>query len=627
MMNQPSTRSGHQQQNQNHTIVPMPQHQVSAARAQEKPPQPNRPSLELLLGKREEYIKFAVPLYEAAMKGDWKAAEPILSQHPHLIRAAITENEETLLHVAASAESTKAVEQFVINLVQLMEKPHLELQNKNWDTALCSAAAAGNIETAETMVKKNRALIEIPNSNNVMPLYMAALFAKPKMVAYLYNLSNKMVGDFWKNDNRGWVLQKCVEADMFDVALNILNDCPDIILQKGLLSEVLLALAQKPRAFEEEKTNSIFTKIKSIFAAPNKKESAALELLKIIWEKVAKMDKKDINDIIRGPRSVKTNEGKVKEGYFSRVLFVAAKMGNTRFIIELIRSYPDLIWKHDDKGKTIFHFAVKFRQIEVFKLIYEIGAMKDLITPIKDENHNNMLHIVAKSVKQQQFENASGVAFQMQSELLWFQEVQKMIPPQYRQRENKKGKTPKELFTKEHEALLKDGREWMRDTASQCMVVATLIATIVFAAAFTLPGGYDQNTGIPFFRKEASLIIFVISDAISLICSSTSVLMFLSILTSRYAEYDFKEALPRKLVNGIATLFLSIVTMMIAFSASFFVLYHNKMRWIPITVTALASIPVMFYIFLQLDLFKDVVKAAYHSKHMFKPNKKRTLYY
>ncbi|KAJ0644685.1 putative ankyrin repeat-containing domain-containing protein [Helianthus annuus] len=197
------------------------------------------------------------------MKGDWKAAEPILRQDPHLMRAAITENEETLLHVAASAESTKAVEQFVINLVQLMEKPDLELQNKNWDTALCLAAAAGNIETAKTMVQKNRALIEILNFKKVMPLYMAALFAKPKMVAYLYSLSNKMVGDCWTHDNRGWVLQKCVEADMFDVALNILNDRPNIILPNRLLTDVLLALAQKSRAFEEEKTNSIFTKIKS----------------------------------------------------------------------------------------------------------------------------------------------------------------------------------------------------------------------------------------------------------------------------------------------------------------------------------------------------------------------------
>ncbi|KAK1407913.1 hypothetical protein QVD17_39540 [Tagetes erecta] len=140
----------------------------------------------------------------------------------------------------------------------------------------------------------------------------------------------------------------------------------------------------------------------------------------------------------------------------------------------------------------------------------------------------------------------------------------------------------------------------MKNTASQCMVVATLITNIVFAAAFTLPGGYNQNTGIPFFRKEPSLIIFVISDAVSLISSSTSILMFLSILTSRYAERDFLESLPKKLMFGLATLFLSInVTMMVAFSASFFVLYDKKVEWVPITITSLAGMPVILFAILQ----------------------------
>ncbi|KAM0035615.1 putative PGG domain-containing protein [Helianthus debilis subsp. tardiflorus] len=102
------------------------------------------------------------------------------------------------------------------------------------------------------------------------------------------------------------------------------------------------------------------------------------------------------------------------------------------------------------------------------------------------------------------------------------------------------------------------------------MLVATLIATIVFAAAFTLLGGYNQNTGIPFFRSEPSLI-FVISDAVSLISSSasillffffwvTSILIFLSMLASSYAELDLLESLPEKLMFGLATLFFSIVS-------------------------------------------------------------------
>lgn len=120
-----------------------------------------------------------------------------------------------MLHIAASAESTKCVEEFVDNLVNLMEKNDLELQNKNYNTALSLAAAAGNVKTAEIMVKKNPAVLEIPGNNKTMPLYMAALFAKPDMATYLYDNSKKMSGDYWSHENRGWVLQKCVEADIF----------------------------------------------------------------------------------------------------------------------------------------------------------------------------------------------------------------------------------------------------------------------------------------------------------------------------------------------------------------------------------------------------------------------------
>nr|XP_043608183.1 ankyrin repeat-containing protein At5g02620-like [Erigeron canadensis] len=616
----------YQQPQQNYTVVAMgPPPPIPPA----MPPPPNLPHSDLLEGTRENYIKVGVPLYEASIKGDWNTAKRILDQQPELIRSAITENYETMLHIAASAESTKAVEEFVEKLVQLMDKQDLELQNKSYNTALSLAAAAGNVKTVTTMVKKNPAVTEIPSSNRMMPLYMAALFAKPDMVRYLYKISKKMSGDFWTHENRGWVLQKCVEADIFDVALQIVNDRPELCAKKGLLTDVLLALAQKTKAFKGIKPHIIIRFIKSLFAVFHvklghaEKDSEALQLLKLIWKKIAIMPKSEIDDIIRGPP---LKQGNTIKGYPSRVLFCAAKMGNTKFIIELIQSYPDLIWKQDDKGQTIFHIAVKRRQAKIYNLLYEIGAMKDLITPIKDKKGNNMLHLVAKSAKPKRFQNVSGVALQMQRELLWFKEVEQMIPPNYRQRKNGDGKTPRDLFTTKHADLVSKGEDWMKNTASQCMVAATLIATIVFAAAFTLPGGYNQNNGIPFFRHKPSLIVFVISDAVSLIFSSASVLMFLSILTSRYAERDFLESLPKKLMFGLTTLFLSIVTMMVAFSASFFVLYHNHLKWVPITVTGLAGVPVLLFATLQFRLLGDVFYSTYRSRYLFKP-KRRMLYF
>lgn len=74
-----------------------------------------------------------------------------------------------------------------------------------------------------------------------------------------------------------------------------------------------------------------------------------------------------------------------------------------------------------------------------------------------------------------------------------------MLPPSDREKKNKVGVLPPELFTIEHKDLMTASEKWVKDTASQCMVVTTLIATIVFAAAFTVPGGYDQDKGIPVY--------------------------------------------------------------------------------------------------------------------------------
>jgi hypothetical protein len=100
---------------------------------------------------------------------------------------------------------------------------------------------------------------------------------------------------------------------------------------------------------------------------------------------------------------------------------------------------------------------------------------------------------------------------------------------------NTNQKTPWELFIKKHEGLKKQGEQWMKDTTNYCIFVATLIATVVFAAAFTVPGGNNQETGIPIFLKNNWFMVFFISDAMAMLSSSTSILIFLSILTSRYA--------------------------------------------------------------------------------------------
>lgn len=156
--------------------------------------------------------------------------------------------------------------------------------------------------------------------------------------------------------------------------------------------------------------------------------------------------------------------------------------------------------------------------------------------------------------------------------------------------------TPRELFTQSHRSLIEDGQKWMRETADSCMVVATLVATVVFAAAFTIPGGNKRDTGVPIFIEEASFIAFAISDAVGLVFSAISILTFLSIRSSVYSEEDFLWRVPRNLASGLASLFISIAAMMVVFCATSFTIFHGRLPWLPVLVTVISSIPVLLFI-------------------------------
>ncbi|KAI7736095.1 hypothetical protein M8C21_018021 [Ambrosia artemisiifolia] len=186
----------------------------SVSHANPHPP-PKLPRSDLINGSREDYLKIGVPLYEASIKCDWKAAKAIFDTNSELVRCSITENGETSLHVAASAKDPKDVEKFVKNLVDMMAKEDMELQNKNHNTAMYLAAVAGNIKAVKIMVEKNKSLLIIAGGNGIMmPLYAAALFGNEDVVKYLYNKSKCLGDDGWTSQNRGWLLDKCVENDI-----------------------------------------------------------------------------------------------------------------------------------------------------------------------------------------------------------------------------------------------------------------------------------------------------------------------------------------------------------------------------------------------------------------------------
>ncbi|KAG7941162.1 hypothetical protein I3843_16G025400 [Carya illinoinensis] len=135
----------------------------------------------------------------------------------------------------------------------------------------------------------------------------------------------------------------------------------------------------------------------------------------------------------------------------------------------------------------------------VFNLIYEIGVLKDNLASLYAEENKSMLYLIEELSSSDRLNIVSGAALQMQRELLWFQEIEKIVPKSYVNEPEEQ--PPRDIFVKTHEKLLKNGEEWMRNIANSCKLMAALIATVVFPAAFTVPGGNNQETGIPMFLE------------------------------------------------------------------------------------------------------------------------------
>ncbi|KAI3880649.1 hypothetical protein MKW92_005490 [Papaver armeniacum] len=267
----------------------------------------------------------------------------------------------------------------------------------------------------------------------------------------------------------------------------------------------------------------------------------------------------------------------------------------------------------------MMEIAIAERNEEIVNLLWERcdtrGARINLVSTT-DKDGNTILHYASKLAPSDKLNSVSGVALQMQREVQWFKGVESIMRETDRFKRNNKGDTARNIFDEEHKDLLKKGEDWMKDTSGSCMIVAALVATVAFAAIFTVPGGYISEShsslnGTPIFLGKTSFTMFMIADAVALFSSITSVLMFLAIYTSRYSADDFLTYLPRKVIIGFATLFVSMAAILIAFSASLSIVAGGRFPGAPIPIALFTSFPIILFAWLQLPLFINMVRSTY----------------
>ncbi|KAM0049871.1 putative PGG domain-containing protein [Helianthus debilis subsp. tardiflorus] len=176
----------------------------------------------------------------------------------------------------------------------------------------------------------------------------------------------------------------------------------------------------------------------------------------------------------------------------------------------------------------------------------------------------------------------------------------------------------------------------MIENAKNYSVVAVLIATVAFAAEYTVPGGSNQKTGEPVLNEKPLFKFFTIADAMSLSAALTSVIMFLNVITSSYRFKDFEKSLLRKMNAGITMLMISLAMLMVAFAATLILTISGGKKWTDITLYAISFFPVVIFTITYLGIEKIDLSNIYGFfkrklkrmiSHFFIQNPKPTVWY
>ncbi|KAK7840974.1 ankyrin repeat-containing protein itn1 [Quercus suber] len=150
-----------------------------------------------------------------------------------------------------------------------------------------------------------------------------------------------------------------------------------------------------------------------------------------------------------------------------------------------------------------------------------------------------------------------------------------------------KGQTAKENEVKnavskskeEMAGISKSKLEILRSAGETNLLVATIIATVTFTAAFTVPGGYesgDINQGLAVLSKRAAFKAFVIANALAFGFSTASILVYMFSAMRGLREVESYKDRRTKIKRAIQLAGYSIEALLIAFiSGMYAVVPHS----------------------------------------------------
>ncbi|KAM6542222.1 hypothetical protein CsatB_006669 [Cannabis sativa] len=486
--------------------------------------------------------------------------EGILEMCPQLLLQTNARGESPL-HLAARYGHDLIVE-FLIHRAKLLEPSDLEkailggvdssevvqhmmrLRNKGLDTALHEAVRFNHVKVVRILTREDPHFTYLANEADETPLYMA------------------------------------VGTEYLDLVDEILNNCssPSITGPNGRNVLHAATLTQNPGL-----TRKILEKLLDLTKQADKDgliplhhavmstSNNTLEIVKMLLEKdESSAYFKDKN----GTTALHIAASNTFKGY--------------KVVKEILSKCPDSYEVVDDKGRNLLHHVARTQNLSSFKLISDhFPLISNYLLNRKDnEGHTPLPHMHATSTWYPQ--KVDTIAYDLDYN-------------EYNSSEQILSNAKKRKIERKEKI-----RARIANFRESTLVAAALIATVTFTAGFTLPGGYisddkvghgkQQQQGSAVLRNNTAFQVFIITDTIAMVLSTTSVFVNLFLTIASFGE-DAKEEFVSNYIMSMNLAIFALGFMVIAFvTGTYAVLSLSNALAITICVIGLSFFVLLFFI-------------------------------
>ncbi|XP_022954461.1 ankyrin repeat-containing protein ITN1-like [Cucurbita moschata] len=541
--------------------------------------------------------------YILAMRGEWDNLGKVCKEAWKLV-LPITGSGDTSLHLAVHSGKEEPLKTF---LAQVMEIEYtLYWKSFAENTPLHEAATVGNLGAVKLLVELRKEDLLEMNIRGETPLYRAARYGKLEIVEYILNECE----DYYTRSPLNWmakgtpIIHAAIQSENFEMVMMLVDFDKSLLEMKDSKNQTALhVLANMPHIFESGYLKGFWAKL--IYDCNNVLPSLLFSTM------IVRISFFNFLIFFLLSHHRQKTDGKNIEymDYHETPLLLAAARGIIEVVERIIKAHPQAVDYVTTNDRNILHVIIAHRQLNIFEWIQR----RDLILHRLAKRIDVLGYTVLHHVGITKFLNHStfGPAIQLQNEIDWFDRVHEMIPHPYNMHYSKDGWKPREFFDETHQDMLDKGKEWIKKTSESCSAVAVLMATVAFAAAFTVPGGLNSKTGSPVLLSDPIYILFTALDIASLISSLSSLVLFLLILTSPFEMDAFRQELPIQLSLGFNLLFLSVASTMIAFAvAVVLTLKSTNMVWAECLLYLVTLAPITIFVVMKLSLLMELERSV-----------------